>query len=135
MQVFICPSPGPLLGPQPWLWSPALATNLYLSTLTPSLLLPTLAPNFSLPALAPNFCLRPWPQICVNWPWPKICIYRLWSMFLFLTEIWYLKPKAKLKVGLLRFKKFLPNWNFPQPCSKKYHHLFIWCLKLKINKF
>ena len=24
---------------------------------------------------------------------------------------------------------------FPQPCSKKYHHLFVWCLKLKMNEF
>ena len=25
--------------------------------------------------------------------------------------------------------------NFLQPCSKKYHHLFVCCLKLKINEF
>ena len=24
---------------------------------------------------------------------------------------------------------------FPQPCSKKYHNLFVWRLKLKINEF
>ena len=40
-----------------------------------------------------------------------------------------------LKVGLSRFRKFFPNWNFPQPCSKKYHHLFVSCLKLKIIEF
>ena len=40
-----------------------------------------------------------------------------------------------IKVGLSRLRKFLPNQIFPQPCSKKYHHLFVWCLKLKINVF
>ena len=35
------------------------------------------------------------------------------------------------KVRLSRLRKFLPNWNFPQPCSEKYHHLFVWCLKNK----
>ena len=25
--------------------------------------------------------------------------------------------------------------NFPHPCLKKYHHLFVWCLKMKINEF
>ena len=40
-----------------------------------------------------------------------------------------------IKVVLLRLRKFLPNENFPQPCLKKYHHFFVWCLKLKINEF
>ena len=30
-----------------------------------------------------------------------------------------------IKVGLSRSRKFLPNQNFPQSCSKKYHHLFV----------
>ena len=41
----------------------------------------------------------------------------------------------KFKVGLSCLRKFLPNENFPQPRSKKYHHLFVWCLKLRINEF
>ena len=39
-----------------------------------------------------------------------------------------------IKVGLSRLRECLPNWSFRQPCLKKYHHLFVWCLKLKINK-
>ena len=31
----------------------------------------------------------------------------------------------KLKVGLSRLRKFFPNLNFLQSCSKKYHHLFV----------
>ena len=46
-----------------------------------------------------------------------------------------LKPIFLFKVGLSLLRKFLPNWNFPQPSLKKYHHLFFWCLKLKINEF
>ena len=42
---------------------------------------------------------------------------------------------AKLKAGLSRLRKYLPNQNFRQPCSKKYHYLFGWCLKLKTNEF
>ena len=38
-------------------------------------------------------------------------------------------------VNFSRLGKFLPNSNYPQPCSKKYHHSFVWCLKLKINEF
>ena len=36
------------------------------------------------------------------------------------------------KVVLSRSTKVLA---IPQSCSKKYHHLFVWCLKLKINNF
>ena len=46
-----------------------------------------------------------------------------------------MKLLANVKVGLLRSTKFLPNKNFPQSCSKKYHHLFVWCLNMKINEF
>ena len=38
-------------------------------------------------------------------------------------------------VGLSRLRKFLPNQNFAQSCSKKTHLLFVWCLKSKINEF
>ena len=40
-----------------------------------------------------------------------------------------------IKVGLSRLRKFFPKATFPQPCSKKYHHLFVLYLKLKINEF
>ena len=40
-----------------------------------------------------------------------------------------------LKVGLSRSGKFFPNENFPMSCSKKMHHLLVWCLNMKINKF
>ena len=33
------------------------------------------------------------------------------------------------------FKVGLSPTFFPQPCSKKYHHLFVWCLKLKVHEF
>ena len=29
----------------------------------------------------------------------------------------------------------MPSYPFTQPCSKKYHHLFLWCLILKTNEF
>ena len=41
----------------------------------------------------------------------------------------------KLKVGLSRLRQFFPNLNFLQSFSKKYHHLFVLWLKLKINEF
>ena len=31
------------------------------------------------------------------------------------------------KVGPSPLRKFLPNQNFPQSCSEKYHFLFVWC--------
>ena len=37
------------------------------------------------------------------------------------------------KVGLSRLRKFLPN--SPALFKKKYHCLFVSCLKLKINEF
>ena len=40
-----------------------------------------------------------------------------------------------IKVGLSRLRKFSLIENFPRPFSKKYHHLFVWCLKRKINEF
>ena len=40
-----------------------------------------------------------------------------------------------IKAGPSRLWKFLPNLNFLQSCSQKYHHLFVSCLKLKINEF
>ena len=43
--------------------------------------------------------------------------------------------KNDFKVGLSRSRKFLPNYNYPQSCSEKHHHLFVSCLKIKINKF
>ena len=73
-RVFVFPGPGPLLGPRPWLWPPALAPNLYLPALAPNLYLPALAPNLYLPALAPTLCLPALdPTLCL----PQICIYLL----------------------------------------------------------
>ena len=40
-----------------------------------------------------------------------------------------------IKVGLLKFKKIFAKIKFSRPCSKKYHHLIVGCLKLKINEF
>ena len=41
----------------------------------------------------------------------------------------------KSEVGLSRLRRFLSNELFFQSCSKIYHHLFVWCLKLKTNEF
>ena len=60
-----------------------------------------------------------------------------WKFINFVHGLLYLMSywQQLIQVGLSRFRKLLPNWNFPQPCSKKYHNLFAWCLKLKINEF
>ena len=35
----------------------------------------------------------------------------------------------------LKFQKIFAKLKFSQSCLKKYHYLFVWCLKLKINEF
>ena len=59
-----------------------------------------------------------------------ICHVNAWKAAYLMSHL-----VSYFKVGLPRLRKFLSNQNFPQPCSKKYHHLFVWSLKLKINEF
>ena len=49
---------GPLLGPQPWHWSPICIYRPWL----------------------PICIYRPWSQLCIYRPWPQIFIYRPWSV-------------------------------------------------------
>ena len=68
-------------------------------------------------------------------------VFSHWFSEIFQSS-WFLEPLRRLplmferfEVGLSRLRTFLPNQHFPRLCSKKYHNLFLWCLKLKINEF
>ena len=39
----------------------------------------------------------------------------------------YMDSWENFKLGLSRLSKTFSNQCFSQPCSKKYHHLFVWC--------
>ena len=91
--------------------------------------------GFSSPRLTTDFLAVVSDRIARAFNWFEAT----WAVALDISKafdiVWNAGLLHKLKVGLLRSKKILPNENFRQSFSKKYYHFFVGCLKMKINKF
>ena len=91
--------------------------------------------GFSSPQLTTDFLTVVSDRIARAFNWFEATWAVALDIFKAFDIVWNAGLLHKLKVGLLRSKKILPNENFCQPFSKKYYHFFVGCLKMKINKF